>query len=152
MNSHQEKYTELFVNGPISPSTIAEHIQQHSIDKRIGACQFFLGQVRDDKVDGEPVQAIEYTAYKSMAGKTYGEIRQQIFDAYPIRGLHVLHSIGTVKAGQTSLFVLVTAEHRKEAINACRDTIQLIKEKLPVWGKELFNDGDYIWKENEEVQ
>lgn len=149
MNQSVES-NELFIEGPIESKLITERIQRHSTDKRSGACQFFLGQVRDDEIDGKRVQAIEYTAYKSMAEKEYKSLRTRIFDEYPIRSLTVIHSLGIVEAGQTSLFVLVTAVHREEAIHACRDTIQLIKEKLPIWGKELYGDDRYVWKENRE--
>lgn len=148
--SKSSDHNDLFVDGPVDPSLIMDQVQQQSADKRAGACQFFLGQVRDDEIEGEQVNAIEYTAYRSMAEKEYGRIRREIFDTYPVRHLVVYHSLGLVEAGQTSLFVLVTAEHREAAFRGCRDTIQLIKENLPVWGKEITGDGSYTWKENKE--
>lgn len=140
----------MFTGGPIESTMIAERIRRLASDKRSGACEIFLGQVRDDEIEGARVEAIEYTAYKSMAQSRYEELREKIFDRYPIRNLDVLHSLGIVEAGETSLLVLVTSEHREEAMAACRETVDLIKSTLPIWGKELFGSEGYAWKENRE--
>ncbi|MFM2254833.1 MAG: hypothetical protein RLZZ47_322 [Bacteroidota bacterium] len=62
--------------------------------------------------------------------------------------LHITHSLGLVKAGEICLFVFASAVHRKEAIDACEEVVERIKKELPIWGKELFNDDQYQWKEN----
>lgn len=142
------KDNPLLIDGPIPPDLVSERIAKQHADLRAGAHSIFLGQVRNDPIDGKRVHAIEYTAYREMVLKEHKSIREELFDSYPIQTIEVFHSLGTVKAGEISLFVIVTAEHRKEAIDACRDAVNLIKKKFPIWGKELLNDEEYQWKEN----
>jgi molybdopterin synthase catalytic subunit len=107
-----------------------------------------MGQVRADSVDGAAVLAIEYTAHQEMALSAMHEIREAIFAKYPLTCLHITHSLGLVKAGEICLFVFASAVHRKEAIAACEEVVERIKKELPIWGKELFDDNQYQWKEN----
>ena len=110
---------------------------------------FFLGQVRADKIDDKEVASIEYTAYEEMALEKMHVIREDIFAKYELTCMHVYHSLGNVKAGEISLFVFTSSAHRKAAIDACEETVERIKAELPVWGKELFADSSYVWKEND---
>jgi molybdopterin synthase catalytic subunit len=83
-----------------------------------------------------------------MALLAMHEIREAIFAKYPLTCLHITHSLGLVKAGEICLFVFASAVHRKEAIAACEEVVECIKKDLPIWGKELFDDNQYQWKEN----
>ena len=94
------------------------------------------------------VMAIEYTAHQEMALAAMHEIREAIFVKYPLTCLHITHSLGVVKAGEICLFVFASAVHRKEAIDACEEVVERIKKELPIWGKEIFADDEYQWKEN----
>lgn len=125
-----------------------ERIAKQQTDLRAGAHSIFLGQVRNDPIDEKRVHSIEYTAYREMVLKEYESIREKLFAIYSLQTIEFFHSLGTVPAGEVSLFVLVRAEHRKEAINACRDSVNLIKKQFPIWGKELLDDEEYQWKEN----
>jgi molybdopterin synthase catalytic subunit len=60
----------------------------------------------------------------------------------------IVHSLGTVMAGEISMFILVSASHRDHAVRACQKTVELIKERLPVWKKEILEDDSYKWQEN----
>lgn len=62
--------------------------------------------------------------------------------------MHVYHSLGRVAVGEISLFVFTSSKHRKAAIAACEETVERLKAELPVWGKEVFEDDSYQWKEN----
>lgn len=139
---------QIFQQGPINPQFIATSIAKHASKKNIGGHSIFLGQVRADEMDGKLVAAIEYTAYEEMALQTMHAIREEIFKKYPLTCMHVHHSLGKVNAGEISLFVFTSAAHRKEAIDACTECVERIKAELPVWGKELFQDDGYQWKEN----
>jgi molybdopterin synthase catalytic subunit len=75
-------------------------------------------------------------------------IREDIFGKYPLTCMHVHHSLGSVDAGAICLFVFTSAPHRKEAIEACAETVERIKAELPIWGKELFEDDTHQWKAN----
>jgi molybdopterin synthase catalytic subunit len=138
----------IFVPGAISSSFIADSIQSHSSKTGIGGHSIFLGQVRADTIDGKKVSAIQYTAYEEMALETMHTIREAIFEKYPLNCLHVYHSLGEVKTGEICLFVFTSAPHRKAAIDACSEIVEQIKNELPIWGKELFGDQTYQWKEN----
>ncbi len=138
----------IFVSGAIDPGFIAESIAKHSTQKSIGGHSIFLGQVRNDVLNDKKVTAIEYSAYEEMALEKMHEIRENIFEKYPLTCLHVYHSLGRVEAGQLCLFVFTSAKHRKEAIDACEELVERIKAALPVWGKELFEDDSYEWKTN----
>jgi len=148
-NSMKErKPKNIFVEGPIAASFIDDSIQKHSTKTDIGGHSIFLGQVRADKFDGKEVTSIEYTAYEEMALEKMYVIREDIFAKYDLTCMHVYHSLGNVKAGEISLFVFTSSAHRKAAIDACEETVERIKAELPVWGKELFADNSYVWKEN----
>ena len=136
------------MQGPISHVFIADSIQKHSTKTNIGAHSIFLGQVRNDIIDGKPVEAIEYSTYEEMALEQMHKIRQAIFQKYQLTCMHVYHSLGIVKAGEISLFVFTSSEHRVAAIDACAEVVERIKKELPVWGKELFEDESYQWKQN----
>ena len=143
-----KKPKNIFVAGPISPAFIGESIQHHSNKTNIGAHSIFLGQIRADVQNGQTVSAIEYTTYEAMALETMHEIREAIFSKYELTCMHVYHSLGKVAAGEISLFVFTSSVHRKAAIDACEETVERIKSELPVWGKELFENEGYQWKEN----
>lgn len=137
-----------FVQGPISPQDITEEIQHYNSKKRTGAYSLFLGQVRNDLINGKEVRAIEYSTYKKMVIKKFDTLSTGLFKAYEINGLRVLHSLDMVPCGGISLMVLATAGHRSAAMDACRVAVDLIKSELPIWGKELFEDGEHVWKSN----
>jgi molybdopterin synthase catalytic subunit len=144
----ERKPKNIFVQGPIAASFIAGSIQKQSSQTDIGGHSIFLGQVRADKIDGKEVASIEYTAYEEMALEKMHRIRENIFAKYELTCMHVHHSLGNVKAGEISLFVFTSAAHRKAAIHACEEAVERIKAELPVWGRELFSDETYHWKEN----
>ena len=144
----EKKLKNIFVQGPINPTFIADSIQKHSTKLDIGAHSIFLGQVRNDEIDNKTVAAIDYTTYEEMALEQMHVIREAIFAKYPLTCMHIYHSLGTVKAGEISLFVFTSAKHRNAAIDACEEVVERIKKELPVWGKEVFGDASYQWKEN----
>lgn len=148
-NSMKErKLKNIFLQGPIAPSFIADSIQKHRMKTEIGGHNIFLGQVRADMVEGKEVTSIEYTAYEEMALEKMHTIREDIFAKYDLTCMHVHHSLGKVAVGEISLFVFTSSGHRKAAIEACEETVERIKAELPVWGKELFADETYYWKVN----
>lgn len=144
----ERKPKNIFVQGPVSTSLIADSIQKHSSKTDIGAHSIFLGQVRRDMIDGKGIAAIEYTSFEEMALEKMHEIRETIFSKYDLTCMHVYHSLGRVAVGEISLFVFTSSKHRKAAIAACEETVERLKAELPVWGKEVFEDDSYQWKEN----
>lgn len=142
------KHKNIFIAGPISASFIAEKIQAHKDKLSIGGHSIFLGQVRADDIDNKTVTAIEYTTYEELALEQMNRIREEIFGKYNLACMHIYHSLGEVKAGEICLFVFTSSPHRKAAIDSCEEVVERIKKELPVWGKELFEDDSYQWKEN----
>ena len=145
----EKKIKNIFIDGPVTAAFIAEQIEKHASKKDIGAHSIFLGQVRADVINGHIVAAIEYTTYKEMALEKMHEIRESIFEKYALTCMHVYHSLGNVKAGEISLFVFSSSQHRRAAIDACNEIVERIKKELPVWGKEVFEDASYQWKVND---
>jgi molybdopterin synthase catalytic subunit len=144
----EKKLRNIFTPGAIPAQFIADSIQKHQSKTDIGAHSIFLGQVRADKIGEETVVGINYTAYEEMALEKMYEIREAIFEKYPLTCLHVHHSLGTVAAGEVCLFVFTSSGHRKAAMEACDELVERIKAELPVWGKEILTNESHQWKEN----
>lgn len=137
-----------FVQGPIAAEFIGNSIAKHQTKTSIGAHNIFLGQVRADEIDGKTVAAIEYSAYEEMAEQSFHEIREAAFEKYDLTCLHIYHSLGLVTAGEICLFVFVSAPRRKVVYKALEFLVEEIKEKVAIFGKELFEDETYTWKKN----
>ncbi|WP_156308913.1 molybdenum cofactor biosynthesis protein MoaE [Sphingobacterium endophyticum] len=143
------KIKNIFQNSPISPLFIAESITKHSTKTEIGAHHIFLGQIRADKVENKTVKAIEYTSFEDLALTQMTAIREEIFAKYDITCMHIYHSLGVVNRGEICLFVFTSSKHRKEATLACNEVVERIKNELPIWGKEIFEDETHQWKINQ---
>jgi len=137
-----------FINGAITAEFIGNSIAKHQSKTTIGAHNIFLGQVRADEIDGKQVVAIEYSAYEEMAEQSFYDIREEAFAKYDLTCMHIYHSLGLVKAGEICLFVFVSAPRRKVVFEAIEFLVEEIKAKVPVFGKELFEDETYTWKKN----
>jgi len=139
----------ILINGPVSASMITEAISRVGALTAAGGHSVFIGQVRADDIAGKKVVAIEYTSYESMVLSEAEKINNKILSTYiDVRSVEILHSSGIVKAGEISLFVIVSAGHRQQAIEACRHTVEMIKERFPVWKKEILEDNSTGWREN----
>ena len=143
-----KKHHSIFYQGSIPAQKIADDIQKHSTKTNIGAHSIFLGQVREDAIDGEKVVAIEYTAYESMVEEKMAIIREHFFQKYALSCMHIYHSLGTVAVGEICLFVFTSSPHRRDAIDACNEMVETIKKELPIWGKEICTNQTTVWKQN----
>ena len=137
-----------FIQGAIPAEFIGNSIAKHQSKTTIGAHNIFLGQVRADEIEGKKVAAIEYSDYEEMAESSFNEIREAAFTKYELSCLHIHHSLGLIKTGEICLFVFVSARRRKVTYEALEFLVESIKEKAPIFGKELFEDGTYTWKKN----
>ena len=138
----------VFKQGAISSEFIGESIAKHQTKTAIGAHNIFLGQVRSDVIDDKTVTAIEYTAYEEMANAKFHEIREAAFEKCELTCMHIYHSLGIVNAGEICLFVFVSSPHRKIVFEALEFIVEEIKAKVPVFGKEIFDDSSHQWKVN----
>jgi molybdopterin synthase catalytic subunit len=133
--------------GPVSKKIIAHLIDKMGQLTDSGGHMIFLGQVRADEISGKKVKAIEYSAYEGMVNVEAENIKKQVLEEFgDVKSIDLIHSTGVVNAGEFSLVVLVSAGHRSQAIQACGKTVELIKERLPVWKKEIFDDDTHLWK------
>ncbi|HEY3402869.1 MAG TPA: molybdenum cofactor biosynthesis protein MoaE [Ohtaekwangia sp.] len=106
-----------------------------------GAVNVFVGTVRNN-AHGKNVVWLEYEAYETMA---ITEIRKIIDDAshrWPLQGWAVSHRIGTLRPGEVAVAVAVSTPHRRDSFDACLYIIDTLKEKAPIWKKEVFEDGE----------
>lgn len=140
------------VPGPVSPDLIAALLTEAGRRSDTGGHSIFIGQVRSDIMDGKKVTAIEYSAYEPMVAAEAGKIISRIHSEFTdVRSVEIIHSTGRVGAGEISLVVFVSAGHRRQAIAACSMAVEKIKENLPVWKKEIFDDNSSLWKSNDPV-
>jgi len=147
MNTKQS-IKNIFVEGAISPDKIAQSIAKHQSKTGIGAHDIFLGQVRADEIDGKIVTAITFTAQREMANAVCHEIREEVFLKFPVHCMHIYHSIGKVNAGEICFFVFVSSAHREGVFESLPYLVNEIKAKVPIFGKEIFEDETHQWKEN----
>jgi molybdopterin synthase catalytic subunit len=133
--------------GPVSQKQILHLIEKMNTRTDTGGHSIFLGQVRADELNGKKVKAIEYSAYVEMVDVEAEKIKKSIFNDFPdVKTIDIIHSTGIVATGEISLLVLVSAGHRHGAFDACSKTVELIKQNLPVWKKEIFEDESHMWK------
>lgn len=108
-----------------------------------GTC-LFLGTVRDGPEE-EGVRAIEYSAYEEMVEAEFGRLLNDARSRWPQARIAVRHRLGEIPAGEASIAIAVAAPHRAEAFDACRFVIEQVKQRIPVWKKELHLDGTTVW-------
>lgn len=143
------KIKKIFIQGPISPEFVAKSIGDHAHKTKIGGHSIFLGQVRADEVNDQIVSAIEYTSHIDLAEEKMANLREEVFTKFEISCLHVYHSLGLVEAGQLCFFVFTSSKHRKEAMDACEFLVEQFKKNIPVWGKEILDNEEHVWKKNQ---
>ncbi len=112
-----------------------------------GAVALFLGTVRDHN-KGRKVIGLEYSAYEEMALQELERVRDQALERFEISAAAVVHRLGALEIGATSVAVAVAAPHRAAAFDACRFVIDTLKHTVPIWKKEKFEDGE-AWIEGE---
>lgn len=106
-----------------------------------GAVNVFIGNVRST-AHNKNVRWLEYEAYESMAVAEIKKIIDEASHRWGLLGWAVSHRVGTLKPGETAVVVAVSAPHRKESFEACQFIIDEIKAKVPIWKKEVFEDGE----------
>ncbi len=111
-----------------------------TMDNWAGGTVLFVGSVRDHNEDGT-VSEIYYEAYKEMAEKNLTEIEIEARKKWNIKKFVAVHRTGNLKVGEVAVAVAASAEHRKEAFEACRYGIDEIKIRLPIWKKEVSDSG-----------
>ena len=129
---------------------VEEAIEPESLYKHVlrdcnGAIVTFSGVVRDHSGNVR-TDHLEYEAYAAMAEKVLEEIGSEAMAEWAVEDVAVLHRVGRVEIGEISVLISVGSAHRSEAFKACNYIIDQLKERAPIWKKEVGKDGAY-WVE-----
>ena len=127
---------------PLDPQLLRDAVR----DPAHGALLVFEGVTRNH-FEGRPVTHLEYEAYQDMAILEMERIATEAKEKWPTVKIAIAHRTGPVGLGETSLIIAVGAPHRPEGYEANRFVLEAIKQRLPVWKKEIYNDGQE-WKAN----
>ena len=112
-----------------------------SSSKRMGGIGTFLGCARDFS-EGRDVSEISFDAYGSMALSELNKLRSDAIEKFGLLDARIVHRIGTVKGGDNIVFIAAGAEHRVAALEACRWMIDELKQRVPIWKKEITPHGE----------
>jgi MoaE-MoaD fusion protein len=110
-------------------------------DEQAGAIATFTGTTRISS-RGRTVTHLDYEAYEGMAERVMAEIAEGLQARYELSAVAIHHRVGRVGIGETSVVIAVSAPHRQDALAACKDAIDELKERVPLWKKEVYSDGE----------
>ncbi|MCL4307536.1 MAG: molybdenum cofactor biosynthesis protein MoaE [Candidatus Thermoplasmatota archaeon] len=127
---------------PIDYGDLIEKMRNESA----GAIVSFLGTVRNTSVNLK-VSGLEYSSYREMALKMMGEIAEEALEKYGITDYAIVHRLGKLGLKEDSVAVCVASPHRKEGFRACEFIIDSIKEKVPIWKKDIVEGGEEKWRD-----
>ena len=108
-----------------------------------GGINVFIGTVRNE-TKGKKVLRLEFEAYKSMAMSEMNKIAEDVFKKWAVQKILIHHRIGVLQLGEVPVVIVVAAAHRNAAFDGCRYTIDKLKQTVPIWKKEIFEDGE-VW-------
>jgi molybdopterin synthase catalytic subunit len=108
-----------------------------------GGIDIFIGTVRN-ATKGKPVLKLEFEAYNKLAINEINKITKQVIKQWPVQKILVHHRTGTLLVGEIPVIIAVSAAHRDAAFEACRYIIDTLKQTVPIWKKEFFEDGE-VW-------
>ena len=124
---------------PLDPTAFTQAVKSPSS----GAVITFLGTTREETA-GKKVLYLEYEAYDPMAEEKLQEICDEIRQKWNINEIAIGHRVGKLEIGEISLVVALSSPHRNEAFESCIYLVDRLKETVPIWKKEVFEDGE-IW-------
>jgi MoaE-MoaD fusion protein len=131
------------VRDPINPTSLLASIKQGED----GAVVVFDGIVRNN-TRGRRTLYLVYEAYESMAVAQMHKLAEEAVSSHGVRQVAILHRLGKLEVGETSVFIAVASAHRGQAFEACRWIIDTLKKTVPIWKKEHFEDGA-VWSDGE---
>jgi molybdopterin synthase catalytic subunit len=127
----------LLSDEPLSLDRVVDEVRT----EQAGAIATFTGTTRVHS-RGRDVEFLDYEAYEGMAEKTMTEIAEGLKARYELCDVAIHHRIGRVGIGDTSVVIAVSAPHRADALAACKDAIDELKERVPLWKKEVYAGGE----------
>jgi molybdopterin synthase catalytic subunit len=108
-----------------------------------GAINVFIGTVRNN-TQKKTVVRLEFEAYESMALKKMQELASMASERWPVQKVAIVHRTGVLPIGEAAVVIAVSTPHRKASFEACEFIIDTLKEIVPIWKKEIFEDGE-VW-------
>jgi molybdopterin synthase catalytic subunit len=127
----------LLSDEPLSLDRVVDEVRSDEA----GAIATFTGTTRIQS-RGRTVTHLDYEAYEGMAEKVMAEIAGDLQGRYELTGIAIHHRVGRVGIGETSVVIAVSAAHRQDALAACKDAIDELKERVPLWKKEVYEGGE----------
>ncbi|MGN6799728.1 MAG: molybdenum cofactor biosynthesis protein [Gaiellaceae bacterium] len=127
----------LLSDEPLSLDRVVDEVRSDDA----GAIATFTGTTRVQS-RGRTVTHLDYEAYEGMAEKVMEEIGDALRARYELTAIAIHHRIGRVTIGETSVVIAVSAPHRQDALAACKDAIDELKERVPLWKKEVYEGGE----------
>jgi molybdopterin synthase catalytic subunit len=124
---------------PLQPQQCINFVGSHSA----GAIDLFIGTVRDN-TQGKRVLRLDFEAYEPMAIKEMQKIADQAKARWPVEKIAFHHRVGTLELGEIAVIIAVSTPHRKASFEACEFAIDTLKQTVPIWKKEIFEDGE-VW-------
>jgi molybdopterin synthase catalytic subunit len=109
---------------------------------RCGAIDVFIGTVRNH-TKAQAVQRLEFEAYEKMALQEMEKIAQRAREQWPVEQIAMHHRVGRLEIGEIAVIIAVSTPHRKASFEACQFAIDTLKETVPIWKKEIFEDGSH---------
>ena len=109
-----------------------------------GAIVTFLGVTREF-TNGRQTRCLDYEAYSKMAHQELQKLENTARDRWRLTDCHIVHRLGRVELAEPSVAIVVAAEHRKEAFEACEWLIDTLKQRVPIWKQEHWADGSTEW-------
>ena len=131
---------------PLSTSQLTRTLQKLK-QPEDGAALVFEGVVRNH-TRGRKTLYLDYEAYEEMALKQMNALAEQACSQFQIRDVALIHRLGRLQIGETSVLIVVASAHRAAAFEACRWLIDTLKKSVPIWKKEYFEDGA-VWADGE---
>jgi molybdopterin synthase catalytic subunit len=118
-----------------------EGVVSEVADERAGAVATFTGTVRRES-RGRTVNYLEYEAYAEMAEDVIAQLAADLGERFDLCAVAIHHRIGRVEIGEASVVIAVSAPHRRDALAACKDAIDTLKQTVPLWKKEVYEGGE----------
>lgn len=128
-----------------------ENVTVHVQCPSAGAISLFVGTTRDC-FEGQTVVRLEYEAYVPMARSELRQICKQARERWNLVKIAIFHRIGVVPIGEASVIIAISSVHRKDSLEAVQFCIDTLKATVPIWKKEVYEQGAPVWKENKECQ
>ncbi len=131
------------VREPIDTAAVAANVRA----PEDGAVALFDGIVRNN-TRGRRTLYLDYECYQELALKQMQELADQAISKYAVRDVRIVHRVGRLEIGESSVFIAVASAHRGAAFDACRWLIDTLKKTVPIWKKEYFEDGA-VWADGD---